>query len=589
MAEVGRSKVAIWQDRIRNGLRFQVKIGRSAEWSRFKGYYRHEFAAGTLPLNMMFSILRSMTPQVILRNPKITVTPRKSGPEAEMNARIVQKLDNWLLGELMAKRELKKMVQDCFFAGTATCFIGYDSQFGFDPANADPSGQYSLSQFDGKGDKIESNSGVNPGMPWVLRCRPEDVVYPWGATDPESLEWIAMRVFRRVSDLKADSKYKNTADLTGSVTPIRTTAEGGATVDYKDAKDYSPDPEAQWVELWQVHDGRTGEVLALTMDHNQLLREEKDSAQIEGLPSETLVFNPDPDYIYGVPDARIIEPQMLELLDIRTQSMRHRQIDILKALIKKGALSQEQMTKLKNGDIGAFVEVESDIGIRDAVVPLNPGVAGILNDLTLQAQNAQGDIREMTGFSRTLAGEYQGKTHVSAAETQAVFQSANIRMDERRDALADLLSKIVRKFNQYIFTYWTTDRVESIIGPDGAKWWLKFNGPQIKDEYDLIIEPEEGQGLDTQTKRQTLNEVAEIWAKLNAGAIAQGQPVPPEIQRALFGQFDDLGLDVDRLIAQTSLLGKQSQLQGQLNGLGASADNPIAPGQLASLQQAGRR
>lgn len=586
---MSRSEAEIWKERIRNGLRFQAKIGRAQEWARYKQYYRHEFASGTLPVNMMYSVLRSLTPQVVLRNPKITVTPRKSGPQAELNARIVQKLDNWLLYELMSKRELKKIVADCFFSGTGTMFVGYDSYFGYESKLSDPTGSFSMTQFNAKGDRIETNQGVNPGMPWGLRSRPEDVVFPWGATDPESLEWVAMRVFRRVSDLKSDKKYSNTKDLTGSVTPTRTTVEGGIITDYKDSIQFSPDPEAQWVELWQVHDARSGQVMGVVMDHDKLLRKDDDEMQIEGLPSETVTFNPDPDYIYGIPDARIIEPQLLELLDIRTQAMRHRRIDILKALVKKGSISPENMKKLASCDIGAFVELESDIGIRDAVVAMNPGVAGILQDLAMQGQQTQSDIREMTGFSRVLQGEYQGKTHVSAAETQAVFAAANIRMDERRDAMADLLTKIVRKWNQYIFTYWTADRVESIVGPDGAKWWLKFNGPQIKDEYDLMIEPEEGQGLDTRSKRQTLMEVAEIWAKLNAGAIAQGQTVPPEIQRALFGQFDDIGLDVDRLIAQTSALGQQTQMQMMMQGMGASADNPIGVQQLAQIQGAGRK
>lgn len=588
MAAEPTKDVKVWQDRIRNGLRFQAKIGRSDEWSRFKEYYRHNYAAGSLPVNMMFSVLRSLTPQVILRNPKVTVTPRKGGPLAELNARIVQKLDNWLLYELLAKQEIKKLVQDCFFAGTATCFIGYDSMFGFDESLTDPTGQFTMTQFDKSGDRIEMNKGVNPGMPWMLRCRPEDVVFPWGSTDAASLEWVAMRMFRRVSDMKKDRKYTNTADLTGSVTPIRTTAEGSTIVDFKDNPQYSPDPEAQWIELWQVHDGRTGRVLAFTLDGSALLRDDEDGSQIDGLPCETLSFNPDPDYIYAVPDARIIEPQVLELLDIRTQAMKHRQQDIIKALIKEGAIKDSEKIKLANGQIGAFVEVDIDSDLRNAILPLAPGVSGILQDLNMQGQQTQGDIREMVGFSRVMSGEYQGKSHVSAAETQAVFASMNIRLDERRDAVADLLGKIVRKWNAYIFTHWTADRVESIIGPDGAKWWLKFTGPQIKDDYDLIVEPEEGKGLDTGTKRETLMEVAELWAKLNAGAIAQGQPVPPEIQRALFSNFDDIGLDVDKLIAQTTALGAQTQMQQQLQGMGASADNPIAPQQLAGIQSAGR-
>lgn len=591
MAELnGISEAQVWKDRILNGLRFQQKVGRSKEWARFKAYYRHEFSASTLPVNVMYSVLRSLTPQVVLRNPKVTVTPRKPGQLAELNARIVQKIDNWLLYELMTKRELKKMVADCFFSGTAIGFCGYDSYFGFDSNLADQSGQYSMTQFNKAGDRIEINKGVQPGMPWFQRSRPEDVVFPWGATDIESSDWVAMRVFRRVTDLQQDKKYTNTKDLTGEAVPIRTYPDGGQIVEWKDAYQFSPDPAARWVELWQIHDAKSGRVKALTMASTQLLRDDVDEMQVDGLPAETLTFNPDPDYIYGVPDARIIEPQLLELMDIRTQAMKHRQVDILKALVKKGTLSAEEKQKLKSGDIGALIDVDTESNLRDCVVPLNPGVSGILNDLNAMGGVVQSDIREMVGFSRVLMGEYQGKTHVSAAETDAVMQSLNIRMDERRDAVADVLTHVIRKFNEYIFTYWTADRVESIVGPDGAKWWLKFSGPQIKDDYNLAVAPEEGKNLDSQTKINNLMEVAKVWAELNQGQIQQGVPVPNEIQRALFGQFDDIGLDVDRLIAQ-SAAGAQmgAQMQAAMGGMGSTPNNPISPGQLAAIQGAGRR
>lgn len=580
----GASEVSVWRDRIFNGLRFQQKIGRSQEWLRYKSYYRHEFASGTLPVNIMFSVLRSLTPQILLRNPKVTVTPRKSGQLAELNARIVQKIDNWLIYELLMKKEMKKIIGDCFFAGTATGFCGYDSMFGFDSGTNSQPG-YSLSQFDKKGDRIEINQGVQPGMPWFLRSRPEDVIFPWGCTSIESADWIGMRVFRRVSDLQADKRYSHTKEIQGEVTPIRTYPDGGNLSDWGAGSQFSPDPDARWVELWQIHNARTGKVKALTLNSQDLLRNDFDEMQVDGLPAETVTFNPDPDYIYGIPDARIIEPQLLELMDIRTQAMRHRQLDILKGLIKKGTLSPEDKQKLKSGDIGSLIEVDTEGALRDCVVPLNPGVSGILNDLNAMGAVVQGDVREMVGQSRVLAGDFQGKTHVSAAETNAVMGSANIRLDERRDAMADMLSRIVRKFNAYIFKYWTADRVASIVGPDGAQVWVKYNGQAIKDDYNLMIEPEEGAGLDTNTKRQEFQEVAKIWTEMNQGAIQQGMPVPDEIQRALFGSFDDIGLDVDKLIAQNGAYSRLAQQRMQMGAPGSTPENPATPGQIAGQAQ----
>lgn len=583
MADIQQNELKNWQDRIRDGQRFQQKIARSQEWARYKQYYRHEFAPSTLPVNLMFSLLRSMVPQIYFRNPKVTVTPRKPGMESELMARLVQKLDNWLLYELMTKREIKKMISDTFFCGTASGFHGYDSQYGLDTTRM-VGGMFSLTQFDTKGNRIESNKNVQPGMPWFLRARPEDVIYPWGTCDSESVEWVALRVFRQVRDIKADKKYSNTEGLTGSVSPRRSSPEGGTIQPIPESGAMSVRPDEAWVELWEIHDGRSGDVLGLTMEHDKLIRKDTDEMQVEGLPVETLTFNGDPDYIYGIPDARIVEPQLLELIEIRTQAMKHRRIDILKGLVKKGALSQEEIMKLTSPEVMAIAQVESEGSIRDAFAPISPGASGILQDLSLAGDIVRGDIREMVGFSRVAQGDYQGKTHVSAAETDQVFKSLNIRLDERRDAVADLLSNIVRKWNQQIFTRWTAERVAQITGPDGARWWLSFTGPQIKDEYDLLVEPEEGPPMDSQSKRNMILQTAEVWAKLNQGAIAQGASVPQEIQRALFGQFDEIGIDVDKLIAQSQNISQAAQ-QMIAQGQGQSQGQPASIGQVAQGYQ----
>ena len=581
-----------WKDRIRNGQRFMSKFAQSNNWSRYKEYYRHRgFKDGIIPVNLVFSILRSMVPQVYFRNPRVTITARKPGLEADLNARLVQHIDNWLLTQMSVKREIKRMIQDNFFCGIGIGLHGYDSQFGYSPDLIDPAGGYSLSQFDSSGNRTEYNSAVGPGMPWFLRARPEDVVFPWGSTDKESLEWFALRVFRPLQDLKADKKYTNTSDLNGTVNKRRTMPEGGVIIDITDQLSQADD-DTKWVELWEIHDVKTGAVKALTMDSDSWLRDEPDDLQVEGgLPIDIVTFNPDPDYIYGVPDARIIEPQLLELNDIRTQAMKHRRINIIKALVREGALSDEEMQKLKSEDVQAFVIVKDDtMNIAGAVVPLNPGVSGILQDLIAQGEVAQGDIRETVGFSRVAQGQYQGKTHVSAAETNNVFKSLNIRLDERRDQIADLIESIVRNANKRIFKYWNQERVSKIMGPDGAQWWIKYTGTQLKDEYDLDVIAEEGTPMDKQTKLQLGQDAARVWAELNQGLIKQGVPIPAEIQRLIFSQFDDTGLDIDRLLAQTQAMHQQGQAAMASGGTNStSPQNPASPAQAAQMLQGGQR
>lgn len=576
-----------WQDRIKEGLRYQERFAQSQDWSRYKDYYRHKgFASGIIPVNLIFSILRSMTPQVYFRNPRVTITARRPGLEAELHARIVQKLDNWLLRELETKREFKRLVADNFFCGIGAGFFGYDSLYGFSDKLAQ-GGQMTFSQFDKQGNRTEFQSNVNPGMPWFLRARPEDVVFPFGATDRQALEWVAFRVFRSVRDMKVDKKYQNTSELKGTHVPVRSMPEGGRVVDINETREGLRSEE--YVELWQIHDARTGRVMATVMDNDKFLRNEEDPLQLDGLPVETVCFNPDSDFIYGVPDARIIEPQLLELNDIRTQAMKHRRVNVIKGLILEGSMTDDEISKLLSEDVQAIIKVRSDTGdVRKAYSSMAPGVSGILTDLIAQGEVVRGDVRETVGFSRTAQGEFQGKTHVSAEETKRVFQSLNIRLDERRDEMADLLERVVRKWNQIIFERWTSERLAQVVGPDGAKWWLKFTGPQIKDEYDLNVVAEEGPPMDRETKMQMALQAAEVWAKLNAGQIQTGAPIPMEIQRLIFNNFEDTGLDIDRLMAQSQAALGQG-MQNQLGGAGSSEQNAISPGTLASLFSKGGR
>ena len=580
------------------GIKFQHDFAKVRDWQVYKAIYRQrEDVSNYVMVNTMFQLLRSMVPQVYFRNPRVACTARKPGLMAELNSRVVQKLDNWLLAELATKRQFKKLVEDNFFCGTATGFVGYDSQYGFDPTQTDATGQYTLTQFDKKGNRIEYSSRITPGMPWFLRARPEDVIYPQGSTDKELTEWVALRVFRKLDDLKKDSKYSNTSELTGSQTPLRTSAQGAASTDIREYQQI--DEDAQWVELWQVHDVRTGKILALTMDSPKLLRDESDDLQIEGLPNEMLTFNPDPDYIYGVPDARIIYPQFLELNDIRSQAQKHRRVDIAKVIVNEDVLSDEEIQKFTSEKVQAVIKAKiGATDMRNVIMPLNPGVGGILQDLNAQGEVARGDIRETVGFSRNASGDYMGKTHISANETEKVFRSLNIRLDERRDQMADLITGVVRKWNQIIFTHWTQERIVDIIGPDGAKWWVKYTGPEIKNEYNLSVEAEEGAPMDRQSKLDAAIAAAKVWAELNQGAIKTGAPVPAELQRLVFNQFEDVGLDVDKLIAQTMAASGQAQmnmpqggqpspLQQRMGGAGASPDNPVGISDMANAMQVG--
>ncbi|KKM66857.1 hypothetical protein LCGC14_1477050, partial [marine sediment metagenome] len=103
------------------------------------------------------------------------------------------------------------------------------------------------------------------------------------------------------------------------------------------------------------------------------------------------------------------------------------------------------------------------------------------------------DIVRMTmGFSRNQFGEFMGGSEKpSATEAGIVKQASEIRIDERRDIVADGLLDIMQDTNRLIFEHWGTERVERVIGPYGVPIWVKFTGEMLaKGQYDIKVDPD---------------------------------------------------------------------------------------------------
>lgn len=545
---------AWWQEEIQKGILYQQMFGKPEEWRRFRGYYRHQWdSKTTMPVNMIFSIIRSMIPQVYFNNPKVFVTGTQPG--MEMHARVVEAIDNQLIREMGLKRQIKKLIQDAGIQGSAVMWRGYDSEFGYDPTQTDPTtGDSSLTFLDKKGYRIEYNSQVSPGMPWALRAELESTIFPWGTRDVRNAEWVAMRVVRPLADIKRDAKYKNTDKLT----PMRMLSNND---------EYSKIfQNAEFGELWQIRDMKTHNIFVMAFDQDTFLREEDDVMQIDGIPFHWFTFNEDPVYPWGIPDARIMEPQQLEMNETRRLAMYHRRVAILKLLYKKGAIKPDEIEKLLDEDVKAAVGIEMNEGsIQDVVHQIQSGIPG---DLHQWAEILREDMREISGFGRNQTGQAQGD-RTTATEAKIVYGAHEIRLDERRDMAGDLIEEIMRGVNQTIFSFWSQKRVVQVVGPNGLPGWIQYTADQIKGEYDLRIDANNGAPVSGEIRKQDAAQLLQLWA-----GVGKGVPPPPELARYIFSNYE--GINVDALIAQFSAMTGQNI--GALPG--GSPQNP------ATIEQA---
>jgi hypothetical protein len=477
-----------WMSRIRQGITYKEKYSTIKKWPEWRKMYRGQWDPAIVPVNEMFSYGRAMVPRVYFRSPRVSVTATR--PDMVWHAKVVESIDNQLIRETFLKKTLKRVALDGFLSGLGVIKLGYDSEFGYQPDQAVGESGETVTQIAKKGgERIEYQVGVKPGMPWALRTSPEDIVVPWGATDAESLPWIANYILRPLEDIKQDQKYQNVQDLVGTRSPEKLKSK---------ATSFSPrdrkDKDVTYGELWEVRDWRSGEVYVFCEDY-QLLST-KDELQIEGLPYEFLIFNEDPEFFWPIPDASIMEPQQKELNEVRTQTSRHRAISLIKFLYLRSSMKEEELNKLLSGFVGPGVAVDGE-SIAQAVQIMQPHIPP---ELWREAQEILQDIQEEMGAGTNQWGQYKQGTPPTKGEASIVEESFNIRVDERKDIMGDLLVNIVRKWNQFIFKFWTEEKVTRVVSPQGTPFWIKYTGDQIRGEYFLSIDPEAGMPLNRSLK-----------------------------------------------------------------------------------------
>lgn len=560
-----------WMERIKLGHQFKEKYALADQWGTWKQRYRGLWdSSAELPLNRVYSLGKAMLARVYPRDPAIMVIARR--PEYVDTARIVEQIDNWLIKELKLKKQVRRALLDAYIFGTGILKIGYDSEFGFVPDQALlPDGETVLQVSKKDRRRIEYNACVKPGMPWALRVSPEDIVVPWGYSSFDEVPWVAHRTIRPLKDVQEDARYnpRKVKELQGTYMPRKEEKEGVLS-EWK-----TVDPLC---ELWEVRVADEQKVFVLC--EGKVLYEDDDPLQIEGFPYVFIVFNENPDACWGLSDVFMVSPQQKELNEVRAQQRRMRKYCMLKFLYKKGALNEDELTKLTSDeleDIGAGIAVEDDV-VGNAITPLEP--RNLTTELVTHGREIEADMRETFGLGQTQLGElspYHGKT---ATEIMAVQSAAELRVDERRDLVADVIQQIVSKWNQLIFTYWKTPRVEEIVGSDGAINWVTYTGDQIRGEYLLEVNPETAMPVNRQVKYNITLQLGKMFA--NDPMIDQ-----VALRRLVLSQFEWLSPGVVRLLTPSQQQPNPMQMQGGVPNAQPPVQMPQVPPGVRKMAEAG--
>lgn len=510
-----------WLEQIKAGDNFRKKFAYESEWPKWRDYYRGNWSKNIMPVNLFFTMMRTTVPRIYFRNPAVSITPGKAGLLNLAFARIIERTDNKLMKRMRFKQTMKRIVRDNFMFGTGVPKLGFGGFYS--PTTVNELDEIPLSK---QGHAVEYYQFAENNMPWIGRVRPDNFTVQAGLETWEHARWTAEYIERDINDVRDDPRFENTSQLR----PSRREETYFGNIQRP----------VNLVRLYEVRDRKTGKVFVFSPDKGTedkvLLFEDDMFQRYGGLPYFPTIFNEDDEAMWGVPDSKILEPYQLELNEIRTQIMKHRRLTLVKVLVQEKKMDVEEAEKLVSEDVGAVAFVKGDPNTTVKIIQQST----IPQELFKAAEEVMSDVRETMAFSRNQMGEFNsGRGDTTATEATIVRLATEIRVDERRDSLADTTVDIIERMHAVIFDNWGAEEVIDVLGPGGIPIWVQFRGDLLKTgRYNINVDPD---STVPETRALREQRAIQLYTILKENPLIDPMKLTQYLLKELKGvQFDDM-------------------------------------------------
>jgi len=468
-------------DEITAGLAYRRRFGLEDTWLDIEAKFRGvSLATDTGP-----NIVQSRGDALISALATPDVAPMITGlsEAAAAVAPVVEAFGTKLLDVLNAESVMEEALTHAYLFGVGLIKIGFDSEYGYDPRYRMGALGGTLTQFNRRGELIESGL-ARSGLPWIAPVLPHDVVVPWGTRRIEDASTVWHRVVRHIDDVRADEKYnanrnrvKPTVSMRDIVTDYGKVKERAGEETPKDVTADGTDDEAQFVVLWEGMRRATGRIVVVALGGKDepavIIRDEPNSLQIgTTLPWLDVRLDLQVRTFWTTPSAFYIVSHQNELDDIHWQAKMQRRATVLKLAILEGALDEKGKANLASARPALFVEIKNDRcdDVRAAIAELgtNPNVNTLLH---MEADYILGNARDTLGLSQNMSGEYESKNRRPAAETLAVEAGGALRIGRKQKAFRRSYATLLERLVGICAAHWGAPSAVEYIGPDGARAW----------------------------------------------------------------------------------------------------------------------
>ena len=464
-----------WKENIDAGIEFRKKYSDISEWSDYRDWTRCNFKKEDMTVrNLVFSVARAVVPSIYYRNPYINISPTR--PENTPFASVFETIDNWLVRRTGLKDAVKRACMEAFITGIGPIQSGYQAgKYGVDQ-NLDAELYKQISELSkGKNVKSHYDEYRKAEMPWQSSVDSEQIIFPPGTSRISNCRWFARLVIRSLEDMKNDPVFTIKDDDAKHILNVFAPSSNKQRV-YGDMDSV--------VMYYEIHDQQDGTVCAIC-DDKFILKPTTDVDQVGELSLDALIFNNDSEWIFGVPDVKVLKPAQMELNECKSQAKRHRQVALLKFMYNLNKIDKKELDKFLSGEVAPAVGVDGDPDT--AIATFQPHIPpDIIAYMARIDQEVKMDLR----IGSNQMGQYDRGSRRTAKEAGIVQESFEEGVGDRRDAVADIITRIYNKHNRRIMKYWKNEQVMQIVGVDGMVYWVNVKPSDIAGDYEIKVDVE---------------------------------------------------------------------------------------------------
>lgn len=215
--------------------------------------------------------------------------------------------------------------------------------------------------------------------------------------------------------------------------------------------------------VYETHDQLNGEISVFHPQYDRYLIQPRPSPYTTRSLITELVFNEKLFSHYGISDLEPVEKQQNELDRVREQMLTHNKRFNRKYKTAKNNLDSEAKAALESGEDGAIVEMNDP----DQFDPISD--ASLSGDVYTYHAMIRGDHREIIGLNEYDMSSAIPRTK-TAYETEQIVRGGQARKTEKSDLVEDFVKEITYKDIEVMKTFYSTERVVRLLGPEGYIW-----------------------------------------------------------------------------------------------------------------------